>query len=72
MKGVDVASESEFVTLFERVSNVMYGNSFRPETVHCINTEVGLFRVKAPDLKARKAMLQNSSKFKEENDFKDI
>ena len=72
MRGVDVASESEFLTLFGRVSNVLTGNSLRPKTVHCISTEAGPYRVQVPDFKARKAMLQNSSKFKEENDFKDI
>ena len=72
VRGVDVASETEFVTLFGRVSNVLTGNSLRPEAVHCINPEVGLYRVKVPDFKARKALLQNSSKLKEVNDFKDI
>ena len=42
MRGVNVASGLEFVTLFERVSNVLTGSSLRPETVQCISSEVGL------------------------------
>ena len=72
IRSVNVAFQTEFVTLFGRVSNVLTGNSLRPEAVHCINSEVRMYRVKVPDFKAKKAMLQNSSKLKEDSDFKDV
>ena len=72
MRSVHVTIKLELEPIFKRICIVLTGNSLRPEAVYCLNSKVGQLRVKAPDFKVWKAILQNSSKLKENGDLKVI
>ena len=71
-KGAKSRNNTEFSNTFAEICSQITGSSSDPDEVYCINSQSGMYRVKVRDESVRRSILQNASKLKDSQNFKQI
>ena len=67
-----MSSVPDFNSVFNDVCAELNVSDASPESVHCINADTGMFRVKVANGDKRKELLQNSARLKDSENLKHV
>ena len=71
-RGTGVSNVPDFNSVFNDVCAELNVSDASPESVHCINADTGMFRVKVANGDKRKELLQNSASLKDSENMKHV
>ena len=72
VRGIVAANETEFTTIFGRISLAISGRCIQPDQVVCINHQSNLYRIKIADHDTRRSILTNAKKLRDDDNYKNV